>query len=236
MQSSYCTILINSLTKSDILAACIQADAAVSAGAAQAAATTDAGFLTLGAGAFAIIGGWLTYKAAREQIAAARHEQALQRRHDIKSQCFIAAVKAIAVGIGVVVRMANLELRGQDVLIDYNARADDLLAVHLVTELETGALLLNCIKSIGDMHRTLIEMRPYHPDGIYSLEVVINWSRQCTRLLNTVLPSVTKTVGAMREELGLRVDIKLYEDIIKSAYDQTIAANEQLFNRIVPIK
>ena len=237
--SSYCTILLNDRTKSDILAACIQADAAVQAGAAQANATIWASLLTLAAGGFAIIaaviGGGLTLKAAQRQIDAARQEQAQQRRHDLKSQIYVAAVKAIAVGFGAIVRMANLEIRGQDVLLDYNDRADDLFGAHLVAELETAAIFLTCVQEIGDMHRKLIKQRPINPDGRYSREEIINWSRCCTAALKDVLPSVTKTVGAMREELGLRVDVQLYEGLIRSAYKEALCANEKLFTELASI-
>lgn len=235
--SSYCTILLNDQTKSDVLAACIQADAAVQAGAAQAAATMSAGLLTLGAGFFAviaaIIGGRLTLQAAQRQIDAARQEQAQQRRHDLKSLVYVAAVRAIAVGFSAVVRMANLEIRGQDVLLDYNDRAGDLFGAHLVAELETAAVFLVCVQKIGDMHRSLINQRPFHSDGRYSREEIIEWSRCCTAALEDVLPSVTKTVGAMREELGLRVDIQLYEGLIRSAHRQSLSANEQLFSELL---
>lgn len=237
--SPYCTVLLNDDTRSDVLAACIQADAAIRAGAAQAAATMSAGYWTFGAGVFAVIaaviGGWLTLQAAKRQIDAAHkeQEQARQRRHDLKSQSYVAAVKAIAVGFGAVVRMANLEVRGQDVLLDYNDRAGDLFGAHLVAELETGALFLICIQKIGDMHRSLIKQRPFHSEGQYSREEIIEWSRRCTVALKDVLPSVTKAVGAMREELELRVDVQLYEGLIRSAYEQTLSANEQLFSTLV---
>ena len=156
---SYCTILLNATTKSDVLAACIQADATSRAGFAQAAATISAGYWTFGAGVFAIIaaviGGWLTLQAASRQVSAVREEQALQRRHDLKSRSYIGATKAIEAGLRATIRMANLEIRGQDVLLDYNDRLGDLFGAHLVAEMETAAVLLACTQKIGDMHRSL---------------------------------------------------------------------------------
>lgn len=235
--SSYCTILLNEATKSDVLAACIQADAASRAGVVQAAATMSAGYWTFGAGVFAVIaaviGGWLTSQAATRQIDAAREEQARQQRHDLKSRSYVAAAKAIAVGLGVTVRMANLEIRGQDVLLDYNDRVGDLFGAHLVAKLETAAVFMACMQRIGDMHRSLIRQRPFHPDARYSREEIIEWSRCCTVALRDVLPSVTRAIGAMREELGLRVDIQLYESLVRSAYEQTLSENNQLFSELI---
>jgi hypothetical protein len=129
--TTYCTVLLAQDKRPEIQAACIQADAALQAGVAQAdaalqagmaqaAAATSAGYLTLGAGAFAIfaafIGAAVTIWATRKQVAANRAEQAKQRSHDLKSALYAKAVIAIATGLQVVVRMAQLEIHPKDVL------------------------------------------------------------------------------------------------------------------------
>ena len=121
--ASYRTILLNPATKSDILAACIQADAAIQAGLAQAEATKSSGYLTISAGILAflaaMVGIWGTLRATKKQIAANSAEQSKQRRYDLKSEVYYAAVKALATGLGAIVRMSNLEIRAQDVLSIY---------------------------------------------------------------------------------------------------------------------
>jgi hypothetical protein len=78
----YCTILLNPVTKSDILAACIQADAAIRAAHEQANASKFAGWLTLSAASFAVVGGIATYWAANRQVRLA------ERQHDLLTRAY----------------------------------------------------------------------------------------------------------------------------------------------------
>jgi hypothetical protein len=75
--TDYCTILLNPATKSDILAACIQADAAIRAAHEQATASWGAGGLALIAGVGALIAGRWAYQAATRQIKMAEDQERL---------------------------------------------------------------------------------------------------------------------------------------------------------------
>lgn len=224
--NSYCTILLNQATKSDILAACIQADAAVRAGVSQATAAMDAGHWTFFAGLFAVLaalaGGWFTLVAVTKQ-----------RRHELKSQVYVAAVKALATGLAVVIRMADLEIRPQDVLSVYNDNLSDLFGVHLVANLPTAAKFLACIECFGVMHKQLIKQRPFSPSGGYSLEERIAWSRRCSSVLADIVPSMTSAVAAMRAELDLPIDTQEYEALIIAVLQRTLADNERFFSELL---
>ena len=231
--TSYCTILLNQATKSDVLAACVQADAALQAGLAQATAATHAGYWTFGAGIFALIGGGLAFLAARNQIKENRQEQSKQRRHDLKREVYVAAIKALATGLEVVVRMANLEIRAQDVLSVYNDRIGDLVGVHLVAELTTASKFLDCVQRLGAMHILLNKQRPFQPNGQYQIVDLINWSRKCTAALADVIPSMTLAVAAMRAELDLPIDADEYKKLILASVEKTLAGSEQLFSELL---
>jgi hypothetical protein len=74
MEQSHCTILLNPATKGDVLAACIQADAAVQAALIQAGAARFAAWMTIAAGAFAVLGGASAYWAATRQVRLAEKQ------------------------------------------------------------------------------------------------------------------------------------------------------------------
>jgi hypothetical protein len=202
----------------------------------QAKAATYAGYLTAGAGFFvviaALIGGWLTLIAARKQINANRDEQSKRRRYDLKSEVYFAAIRALAAGLGVVVRMANLEIRAQEVSSIYNDRIGDLLGVHLVAELATASKFLDCVQRLGAMHILLIKQRPFRADGRYQREEIINWGRLCGAAPVDVIRSMTLAVAAMRSELDLHIDPNEYEKLIRAALEKALAGNEQLFDEL----
>ena len=68
MQENYCTIPLDPAIKADILAACIQADAAIQAAQIQSGSARFAGWMTITAGTFAILGGASAYWAATRQV------------------------------------------------------------------------------------------------------------------------------------------------------------------------
>lgn len=221
----YCTLLLNQATKSDIQAACIQADAAL-----------KASYWTAGAGAFAIlaafIGGWLALLAAKRQISANREEQSKQRRHNLKSEVYVAAAKVLATGLGVAVRMANLEIRSQDVLSVYNERTSDMFGVHLVADLETASKFLDCTLHLSKMHLQLIGQRPFRPDGRYGRDEYIEWSRKCSSAISDVVSPMVSAIAAMRMELGTPIDAKLYEKLIRDALEEALAYNARTFSEL----
>ena len=236
----YCSILLNPTTSSDVLTACIQAEAAAQAGLMQAAAAAQAGYWTFAAGAFAILaavgGAWATLTATKRQIGAARDEQSRQRSHDLKSEVYVTAIRALSTGLLVLVRMANLDIRPQDVLIVYTEKMDDLFGVHLVAEVDTASKFLDCVQRLGAVHNELLSRRPWHPSPSYrdyQVDLRIEWSRECTAALKEVVPSMTLAVAAMRAELGMAVNPAEYEKLIFASMEKAFAGNERLFAKLL---
>lgn len=224
---------MNIQTKSDILAACIQADATLSAGAIQASAAMRAGYAAIFSGLFVLLAGLIAYRSVREQIKASQSEQVRQQQYEIKRQCFVLALEVLAVGMGTIIRFIDPRVRADDVLLDYNERAPALYGAHLVANLDTLEALLNCVLKIGVMHRTLIEHRPVSWDGASAANTSIVWAQRCTNELGIGLPSVAAAVGLMRKELGLPIDVDLYGKLMKCTFDQASSANEGLFARLL---
>lgn len=89
--ADYCTILLNPNTKSDILAACIQAAASLQAGEAQAAAARQAGWLSFAAGSFALAAGALAYYASFVQT------KQFERQRLARESAYAAQICAISI-------------------------------------------------------------------------------------------------------------------------------------------
>lgn len=247
----YCTILLAQDKRPEIQAACIQADAALQAGVAQAdaalhagiaqaVAATWAGYLTLGAGTFAVlaafIGASVAFWTTRKQIAANRDEQAKQRSCDLKSALYAKAVIAVATGIQVVVRMAQLEIHPKDVLTLYLERLPDLFGVQLVGELPTISKFLVGVQHLGRMHSDLMKDRPFRPDGQYGLDERISWSRKCTTVLRAVVKPLVPALVALRLELDMPVDGDEYSKIILAIIVGALENNERLYTELLARK
>jgi hypothetical protein len=246
--TTYCTILLAQDTRPEILAACIQADAALQAGVAQldaalqagmaqAAAATWAGYLTLGAGVFAVlaafIGASVTLWATRKQIAANRAEQANQRSYDLKSALYAKAAIATATGLQVVVRIALLEIHPKDVLTLYLERLPDLFGVQLVGELPTISKFLVGVQHLGRMHSDLMKDRPFRVDGQYGLDERIEWSRKCTAVLSEVIKPLVPALVALRSELDMPIDGDEYSKIILAIIVGALENNERLYTELL---
>ncbi len=166
-------------------------------------------------------------------MAANSAEQSKQRRYDLKSEVYYAAVRALATGPGAIVRMSNLEIRAQDVLCIYNDKMNDLFGVHLVADMETASKFLDCVQQLGAMHVLLMKDRPFRPDGNYQRQEIINWTRRCSRASKDVLSSMTLAVAAMRSELDLHTDVDEYENLIRSTLEKMLTGNEQLYDELL---
>ena len=225
-------ILLNPATKADLQAACVQAEAALQAGLVQADATAWAGQLTLGAGAFAIVAALIGWRAIQVQIRAARTDQATQRRHALKSTVYIPAVKALANGFSVVVKLADLGIPTMTAMAGYNERIPDLFAVHLVAELETADKFLKALRGLQELHQTLIPKRPSIQDG---RDKRIAWVKLCTAELEKAIPSMVTAVAAMRGELDLPIDEEQYTVLIRDALKAAIDRNEVLLQPLITV-
>ena len=142
-------IFLNPVIRADLQAACVQAEATVQAGLAQADATSLAGALTLIAGAGAIVAAigtiWTTrvqIRTARKdvtyQLEAAAESQRQQLSHDLETQVCIPAMKAVSTGLFVATKLADVRIPVDVALVSHQERLLELFAVHLVAELERG--------------------------------------------------------------------------------------------------
>lgn len=88
--TTYCNAPLNPETRSEIIAACIQAQETLLAGLAQANAANFAGWMTLAAGGLALVGGASAY------LAAVRQVRLTERRHQEETKAVRRHVAAIA--------------------------------------------------------------------------------------------------------------------------------------------
>lgn len=227
-------ILLNPATRNELQAACVQAEAALQAGAWQASATQLAGWLTLVAGMSAILAGWLTYRAARQQMDAAAKAQDLQRSHELKRSLYVPATKAIGAGLNAVVRLSDLRKPIDEALQPYHDSISELLSVHLVMDLKTADKFLAATKAMQELHQTLIPKRAFRPVDSYSREEHIQWARKCTSALEQNIPSIVPVLFLFRRELGQPMfDEDKYTQLIVDGISAAISRNEVLFEEMV---
>ena len=106
--------------------------------------------------------------------------QAIQRSHDLKATVYIPAVRALATGLQVVIKLADLNVPVQAALAGYHEHLVDLLTVHVVAELETADKFLKALHGLQELHQSLLPSRPFRADGRYEREEGIAWGRRCT--------------------------------------------------------
>lgn len=217
--ADYCTILLNQAHKSDVLAACIQADAALKAGDAQAAATRCAGWLSFGVGICAVVGalyvGYLAYQSATVQNQEIRNQR-LAREAAYTAQICAMIIDATDEIVRVVLRIELISSSGRpdglegmsfinlpllrDELRPINWERHALLGPeHLDQIIRTHA----CVRALMDQI-DMLNSRPLPNLSIRrELSEAFNAKTQCEKLMSALAP---KAPLAMRAFL---VPIKL---------------------------
>lgn len=226
------------LRSGDLAAACIQADAALKAGTVQAAAATTAGYMTLIAGLLAIvaaiIGAGVTLWSVRRQIRHAQELQEASQRYAAKKDAYLNAAGAFSVGLFAISRLGDVRMPVQEALSPFFAEAPKIAQLHAVAPLAVLEAALNVSAHLSAAMMTLTDRRRAMGTGVMLDKAQhAAWGRACTAMLPELAGVAAKANLAMRSDLGLPIDAKLYEKLVATINADAVKRANESFAKMM---
>lgn len=227
------------LREHDLASACLQWDATIQAGAAQAKAARHAGNMALAAGGFtllagtaalfgAIYAGRSALKGVDLQVEAGKQQQKIEREHLLKREIYLAAITALFSDLLAISRFSDLRVSYEDAFRDFLDRAPALARVHMVGSIETVRAVLLAVNGLSAVHQDLFNMRmDFDAEQVdYPQSRPLIWGKRCLSKIPELIPEMTEAVVTMRSELGLPIETDIYQNLIEIITVRSISQAE----------
>lgn len=223
-----CALISTVLRSQEMASACVQAEATIRAGEAQAAATSAAGWMTLVAGILALLAAFgaagAGYWGVKKQLDAAKRLQADGQKYAARKDVYLNVASTLATGLIAVGRLADIRVPVADALQAYHAEAPKVAQAHMVAPLNVLRDVLSAATQLSEIHLDLLDERVrMDVAGGATPAEVLDWGDHCLAKLPKVLPAFAQAVVSMRQDLDLPVDPSLYENLVREAMRQTNA-------------
>jgi hypothetical protein len=212
----------------EMAAACLQAEAALRAGEAQAHAAHMAGMLTLAAGGLAllaaIIGTYVSHKNVTRQIASARELQDAERKYVVKRDVYLNVASGLYSGMMAVSRLSDVRIPVDEALQMYYLEGSKISQIYIVAPLNVLNDVMPAIAVMSQTHMALItERMALQSAGRH----IPGWGIHCLGKINSLILPLSKAVTSMRSDLELPIDRQAFEDLISKVMTQTTAQAEE---------